>query len=154
MSLDSRKLSRKFVQLSVCDGTAALPLVRQKMVNRTRPRSSELMTRQRRVLDRLVTRECIYFTIPLISNMAMAMAMVSDRLLLCVTWQKEHSITVFSQGDYILAQQTVNLLKGPYSILLLCSLLRLCLFNHFSSPFFIHYIFCLLSDYHSRQGRL
>ena len=58
--LDSRKLSRKFVPLSVCDGTAALPLVRQKIVNRTRLRSSELMTRQKRVPDRLVTREYVF----------------------------------------------------------------------------------------------
>ena len=56
VSPDSRKLSRKFVQLSVCDGTAALPLVRQRMANRTRPRSSGLMTHQKRVPDHLVTR--------------------------------------------------------------------------------------------------
>ena len=42
------------------------------------------MTRQRRVLDRLVTRECIYFIIHLISISNMAM-LLSDRLLRYVT---------------------------------------------------------------------
>lgn len=52
--------------LSGCDGTVALPLARQKMVNKTRLKLLELMTHQKRVPDRLVTRsltlrETMYF---------------------------------------------------------------------------------------------